>query len=131
MAWYFLFFLTSGFCGILYELVWQRLAMARFGFTTPLVSIVLSMFMAGLGLGSWIAGTLIRRYEGRSNIPPLRLYALCEFLIGAYALMAPLQMVWSAPSPVPSCRCFSSKPSAFTALCLHPGGATASRIYGS
>ena len=94
MIWYFLFFLVSGFCGILYELVWLRLAMAQFGVTTPLVSIVLSMFMAGLGLGSWIAGTMIRRYEGRSTLPPLRLYALCEFLIGVSALMVPLQMVW-------------------------------------
>jgi len=94
VIWYFFFFLVSGFCGILYELVWLRLAMAQFGVTTPLVSIVLSMFMAGLGLGSWAAGALIRRYEGRSNFPPLRLYALSELLIGASALLVPLQMLW-------------------------------------
>jgi spermidine synthase len=94
VTWYFFFFLVSGFCGILYELVWLRLAMAQFGVTTPLVSIVLSMFMAGLGLGSWAAGTLIRRYEGRTNFPPLRLYALCELLIGISALLVPLQMLW-------------------------------------
>jgi len=94
VIWYFFFFLVSGFCGILYELVWLRLAMAQFGVTTPLVSIVLSMFMAGLGLGSWAAGTLIRRYEGRTNFPPLRLYALCELLIGVSALLVPLQMLW-------------------------------------
>jgi predicted membrane-bound spermidine synthase len=94
VIWYFFFFLVSGFCGILYELVWLRLAMAQFGVTTPLVSIVLSMFMAGLGLGSWAAGTLIRRYEGRTNFPPLRLYALCELLIGISAILVPLQMLW-------------------------------------
>jgi spermidine synthase len=94
VIWYFFFFLVSGFCGILYELVWLRLAMAQFGVTTPLVSIVLSMFMAGLGLGSWAAGRLIRRYEGRTNFPPLRLYALCELLIGVSALLVPLQMLW-------------------------------------
>ena len=94
MIWYFFFFLVSGFCGILYELVWLRLAMAQFGVTTPLVSIVLSMFMAGLGLGSWAAATFIRRYEERVNFPPLRLYALCELLIGASALLVPLQMHW-------------------------------------
>ena len=93
MIWYFFFFLVSGFCGILYELVWLRLAMAQFGVTTPLISIVLSMFMAGLGLGSWAAGTLIRRYEGRTNFPPLRLYALCELLIGISAILVPLQML--------------------------------------
>ena len=52
MRWYFFFFLISGFCGILYELVWLRLAMAQYGVTTPIVSIVLSAFMGGLGIGS-------------------------------------------------------------------------------
>ena len=49
MIWYFIFFFLSGFCGILYELVWLRLSMAEFGVTTALVSIFLSVFMAGLG----------------------------------------------------------------------------------
>jgi spermidine synthase len=94
VIWYFVFFLVSGFCGILYELVWLRLAMAQFGVTTPLVSIVLSMFMAGLGLGSWLAGTLIGRYEEQANLAPLRLYAICELLIGVSALVVPVQLVW-------------------------------------
>ena len=94
VIWYFVFFLISGFCGILYELVWLRLAMAQFGVTTPLVSIVLSMFMAGLGLGSWAAGTLIRRYEERTKFSPLRLYALSELLIGVSALVVPVQLRW-------------------------------------
>jgi hypothetical protein len=44
MYWYFIFFFVSGFCSILYEVVWLRLAMAQFGVTTALVSIVLSAF---------------------------------------------------------------------------------------
>jgi hypothetical protein len=40
------FFLGSGFAGLVYEVVW--LAMAAFGVTTPLVAMVLSVFMAGL-----------------------------------------------------------------------------------
>ena len=58
LSWYFAFFVISGFCGLVYEIVWVRLAMASFGVTTALVSIVLSIFMAGLGLGSWGAGVL-------------------------------------------------------------------------
>ena len=65
MLWYFLFFFISGFCGILYELIWLRLAMAQFGVTTAQVSIVLSMFMAGLGVGSLGAGLLLRRNADR------------------------------------------------------------------
>ena len=30
MAWLFVFFFISGFCSILYELIWLRLAMADF-----------------------------------------------------------------------------------------------------
>lgn len=58
---YFGFFLVSGFCSILYELVWLRLAMAEFAVTTALVSIVLSAFMIGLGLGSFGAGRYVRK----------------------------------------------------------------------
>jgi spermidine synthase len=94
MAWFFVFFFISGFCSVLYELIWLRLAMAEFGVTTALVSIVLSMFMAGLGAGSWIAGRALRRYEGRVQFPPLRLYAFTELLIGISAPVVPLELHW-------------------------------------
>src|SRR4029077_5780225 len=94
MAWFFLLFLVSGFCSILYEIVWLRLAMAQFGVTTALTSIVISMFMAGLGLGSWGSGRLIRRHENGIGIPALRWYALAELLIGISALLVPDQLLW-------------------------------------
>jgi spermidine synthase len=92
MAWYFTFFFISGLCGIVYELVWLRLAMAQFGVTTALTSIVLSMFMAGLGLGSWAAGSLVRAYGERLRNHPLKLYGLTELLIGCSAIAVPLQL---------------------------------------
>src|ERR1700680_574550 len=90
----FFFFFISGFCSILYEIVWLRLSMAQFGVTSALVSIVLSMFMAGLGLGSWGSGYLIRRSERLIRFPPLRLYALAEFLIGLSAVLVPHELAW-------------------------------------
>ena len=93
MFWYFLFFFVSGFCGILYELIWLRLAMAQFGVTTALVSIVLSSFMAGLGAGSLGAGLLIRRHGSKISFPPLRLYALAELLIGCSAIAVPAELI--------------------------------------
>jgi spermidine synthase len=89
MRWYFGFFFVSGFCSILYEIVWVRLAMAQFGVTTALVSIVLSAFMVGLGLGSWGSGSLTRRCQDRIHFPPLRLYAVTELLIGVSAVVVP------------------------------------------
>ena len=94
MGWFFVFFFISGFCSILYEIIWLRLAMAQFGVTSALVSIVLSMFMAGLGLGSWGSGRLVHRYGDRLSIPALRFYALIELLIGFSALLVPHELLW-------------------------------------
>jgi predicted membrane-bound spermidine synthase len=91
---FFVFFFVSGCCSILYEIVWLRLAMAQFGVTSALVSIVLSMFMAGLGLGSWGSGYLIRRFEHLIPFPPLCLYAVAELLIGLSAILVPRQLMW-------------------------------------
>jgi predicted membrane-bound spermidine synthase len=92
--WYFAFFIVSGFCSLVYEVVWLRLAMAEFGVTSALVSIVLSMFMAGLGLGSWCAGALSRHLLRSRASTALRLYAVAELLIGASALLVPYELRW-------------------------------------
>ncbi len=92
MVWYFIFFFISGFCSVLYELVWLRLSMAQFGVTTAMVSIVLSVFMAGLGLGSWASGAWIRRHGRTTGFPPLRLYAAIELLIGASGILVPYEL---------------------------------------
>jgi spermidine synthase len=89
--WYFCFFFISGFCSILYELIWLRLAMAQFGVTTAMVSIVLSSFMAGLGVGSLAAGRAVRTYAQRLT-SPLRLYAIAELCIAWSAVIVPLEL---------------------------------------
>jgi spermidine synthase len=92
VGWYFTFFFISGFCSVLYELVWLRLSMAQFGVTTAMVSIVLSVFMAGLGLGSWASGAWTRRHGATIGFPALRLYAALELLIGAGGIMVPYEL---------------------------------------
>jgi predicted membrane-bound spermidine synthase len=88
------FFLLSGFCSLVYEVVWLRLAMAQFGVTTPMVSIVLSVFMAGLALGSWGAGLLARRFAQLPAARLIRLYAGAEFVIATSGLVVPAALVW-------------------------------------
>ncbi|MGO9239266.1 MAG: fused MFS/spermidine synthase [Bryobacteraceae bacterium] len=91
MSIFFLFFFLSGFCSLLYQVVWLRVAMAGFGVTTPLVSIVLSIFMAGLALGSWAGGRLVRRLEHRPAGFFIALYGAIELVIGISGLtVAPL-----------------------------------------
>lgn len=94
MRWFFGFFFVSGFCSILYELVWLRLAMAQFAVTTALVSIVLSAFMIGLGFGSWRAGYHLRTRKNPAGFSALRFYALSEMLIGLSALLVPQELRW-------------------------------------
>jgi spermidine synthase len=94
VVWYFVFFLLSGFCSVLYELVWLRLSMAQFGVTTSMVSIVLSVFMAGLGLGSWASGRWLRQTEGKAVLPALRSYAIIELLIGVSGIVVPYGLLW-------------------------------------
>jgi predicted membrane-bound spermidine synthase len=91
---FFCFFFLSGFCGLVYQVVWLRLAMADFGVVTPLVSIVLSVFMAGLALGSWAGGRLVQRLRNRSGGFFIGLYGASELAIGVSGLVvAPLLSV--------------------------------------
>jgi spermidine synthase len=94
MGWFFGFFFVSGFCSLLYEIVWLRLSMAQFGMTYALVSIMISIYMAGLGLGSWGAGYLILKYQHKITFRPQYLYAITELLIGMSAILVPLQFRW-------------------------------------
>src|SRR5690242_20345688 len=92
MQWFYAFFFVSGFCSLVYEVVWLRLSMAKFGVTTPMVSIVISVFMAGLGIGSWAGGRFIRRFEQSPPAVPLRLYGALELVIGLSGLLAPVMI---------------------------------------
>ena len=88
---FFVCFFLSGFCSLVYQVIWLRVAMAGFGVTTPLVSIVLSVFMAGLALGSWAGGRLVSRFESKPAAFFIRLYGALELTIGVSGVVvAPL-----------------------------------------
>ena len=77
----------------MYEVIWLRLAMAQFGVTITMTSTVIAVFMAGLGLGSWLSGRLTRSLESHYRFPRLRAYALTEFLIGIGSLVVPYELL--------------------------------------
>lgn len=85
----FIAFFLSGFCSLLYQIVWLRLAFAEFGIVTPVLSVVVAVFMLGLGLGSWAGGRWIDTAASQLRLSPLALYALTEALIGGWALLVP------------------------------------------
>ena len=79
-----LFFL-SGFSALIYQTVWQRLLGLFGGSDTVSASLVVSAFLAGLGIGSLAAGLFADRLTRRHA---LLLFALVEILIGAYAAIS-------------------------------------------
>jgi len=85
----FVLFFLSGFCGLLYQVVWVRMAFSSFGVITPVLSVILSVFMLGLALGSFFGGKIISFLTHRSGKSPILFYALIEFFIGAGAFAIP------------------------------------------
>jgi spermidine synthase len=80
---YFCFFL-SGATGLIYQVLWARLLGLVFGNTMYAISLVLATFMAGLALGSYLVGKVIKRYPH-----PLRAYDVMELGIGLWAILIP------------------------------------------
>ena len=85
----FLLFFVSGFCGLLYQVIWTRMAFASFGVIPPVVSVVISVFMLGLALGSWAGGRWIGTMVRKTGLTALSCYALAEFGIGLGAFAVP------------------------------------------
>ena len=77
-------FFFSGFPALIYQLTWQRALFLIFGVNIESVTIVVTAFMLGLGLGSLAGGWLSKRRA----IPLLPLLAGIEFLTGAFGLVS-------------------------------------------
>lgn len=86
----FAVFVASGFCGLLYQVIWLRLAFAAFGIITPVLSVVVSVFMFGLALGSWAGGRFAERLPAPKRFSAIVPYALAEALIGVGGLIVPV-----------------------------------------
>ncbi|NMZ74652.1 hypothetical protein HBO32_16200 [Pseudomonas nitroreducens] len=77
-------FFFSGVAGLLYQVVWQRLLFLALGVDIRSVTIIVSVFMLGLGVGGRMGGVLSDRYRGKC----VMLFALFEFLVGIAGLLS-------------------------------------------
>ena len=77
-------FFFSGVSSLVYQVVWARMLTVVFGTTLLATSTVLSAFMAGLALGSYVLGRHIDLCKH-----PLRVFAALEAGIGLFALFFP------------------------------------------
>src|SRR5580765_4667790 len=77
-------FFFSGFPALIYQLTWQRSLFRIFGVNSESVTIVVTAFMVGLGLGSLAGGWVSRRVA----VDPLLLLGVIELATAAFGLIS-------------------------------------------
>jgi len=83
VAAYYTVFCVSGFAALLYQTIWQRVLAIFSGADVYSVTIVVSAFMGGLGLGNLAGGHLADRLSIRGRFLA---FSAAELAIGLFAL---------------------------------------------
>jgi len=81
-------FFSSGISGLIYQILWTRMIVKVIGCAPYAISIILTVFMGGLGLGAYLVSKYIDRIKGTGKL--LKMYGLLELAIGIYAGAVPL-----------------------------------------
>ncbi|MFA6692032.1 MAG: hypothetical protein WCR98_08650, partial [Saccharofermentanales bacterium] len=77
----------------IYQIAWVRFLTLLLGSTTMGITTVVSTFMGGLAIGSWLSSKYL---IGREK--PLKVYALLELIISVTAALSPLSFNWAFAS---------------------------------
>lgn len=77
-------FLLSGGAALIYQVVWQRLLFAAVGVNIEAVTLIVSIFMLGLGIGALVGGRLSLRYA--DQLPAL--FAMVELGIAVFGVVS-------------------------------------------
>lgn len=75
-------FFVSGFSALVYQVSWQRLLFTGFGVDLTSVTLIISVFMMGLGVGAFFGGRIADRFS--HNI--ILIFCMVELLIGIFGL---------------------------------------------
>ena len=78
-----LLFILSGFSALLYQILWQRILTLFAGGDVYAATIMVAVFMAGLGLGSTLGGHIADRLNPRISVS---FFAVCEIGIAFFAV---------------------------------------------
>ncbi len=84
MPWIYYLFFFSGFPALIYQIVWERALFALYGVNIESVTVVVTGFLLGLGLGSLLGGYLSRI----PGVPLLALFGAAELSTAAYGLFS-------------------------------------------
>jgi hypothetical protein len=81
----YLLFLLSGLSGLIYQVIWVREFGNVFGNTIHSASLVVAVFMLGLGAGSYLVGSWADRRYAAEPDSLLRAYGYVEIVIALTA----------------------------------------------
>ena len=83
-------FVLSGFAALIYQVAWQRALFSVYGLNVESVTVVVTAFMLGLGVGSLAGGWA----AARPRVDRLAVFALIEAGICAYGIASLTLFAW-------------------------------------
>lgn len=83
----FILLVLTGMTGLIYQVAWQKYLSYLIGSESRSSALVIAVFLCGLASGNAFFGPYSQRHSDRKRL--LNTYALCEALIGAYAIVFP------------------------------------------
>jgi len=78
-----LVFFFSGFAALIYQVVWQRLLTVHYGVGSVSITLIISVYMFGLGVGALFGGFLAERARNR-----IIWFFAVQFLLGLFGLIS-------------------------------------------
>ncbi|MBV9181139.1 MAG: fused MFS/spermidine synthase, partial [Acidobacteria bacterium] len=92
LPWWGLFFFFSGFPALIYQIVWERSLFALYGVNIESVTMVVTSFLLGLGLGSVLGGEI----SNHRSWPLLKIFGLTDLMIAVYGVESLKVFHWAA-----------------------------------
>ncbi len=77
-------FFLSGFAALLYQISWQRMLFTSFGVDMEAITMIVAVFMLGLGVGGYCGGRIADRFPRHL----LLIFTFIELGIGAFGLIS-------------------------------------------
>ena len=78
-----LIFFFSGFAALMYQVAWQRLLTVYYGVGSISITLIVSVYMFGMGLGALLGGRMAERSKNK-----ILLYFVIELLIGCFGAVS-------------------------------------------
>ena len=77
-------FFISGFSALVYQVSWQRLLFTGFGVDLTSITLIISVFMMGLGIGAFFGGRIADKFSDKIIL----IFCLVELFIGIFGVFS-------------------------------------------